>query len=372
MPPLEAWEKVFLGESAFLESYHARYGCIACHGGTPDVDDMEAAHEGMVPDPKPEDTCRLCHAEISEAHVNSLHYDLEGYLTVLHDRSDEEHWPQLMVAYDNHCTGCHATCGQCHISRPASTGGGLLKGHIPRETPPMNYTCTGCHGSRINDEYKGKNEMEEGGHYPADVHYNPGGMSCFECHTGDEMHGLEGDFNHRYDGAATPSCTAEGCHQDVQPGDGVEQHTYIHLELLSCQVCHSVEYKNCYNCHVQLSEDSVPFFKTDPSQMTLKIGRNPIQSEERPWEYVVLRHVPVARDSFSYYGENLLPNFDARPTWTYATPHNIQRLTPQNASCDACHGNPDVFLTASDVYTDELEANRDVIVYEIPPLPPLP
>jgi hypothetical protein len=50
----------------------------------------------------------------------------------------------------------------------------------------------------------------------------------------------------------------------------------------------------------------------------------------------------------------------------YATPHNIQRETPQNASCDACHGNPDIFLTADKVYEEELVANESVIVTNIP------
>jgi len=230
----------------------------------------------------------------------------------------------------------------------------------------MNDTCTGCHGSRINDEYKGKNEKVEGGRCPASVHYNPGGMSCFECHTGDEIHGMTAEFNHRYDGAPSPSCTDAGCHEDVGPDDDVEQHDETHLAAMSCQTRHSVAYKHCYNCHVQQSEEGVPFYKVDPSEMAFKIGRNPIKSEERPWDYVPLRHVPIARDSFAYYGENLLPNFDNRETWTYATPHNIQRVTPQNVDCNACHGNADLFLTQGDVLTDTLQANQNVIVYEIP------
>ena len=370
MPPLEAWEKVFLDSEPFFDTLHGRFGCIACHGGTSGTDDMEAAHEGMVRDPDSMETCVLCHAEIAQTHADSLHWDLEGYLTVLAERSDEEHWPQLMVAYETHCANCHASCGQCHVSRPTSAGSGLLKGHSFREIPPMNTTCTGCHGSRIEEEYKGKNEMEEGGRYPADVHYNPGGMPCFDCHSGDEMHGALGDFNHRYDSPQQPSCSETGlgveCHADVGPGDGVEQHDKDHLPVMSCETCHSVEYKHCYSCHVQKSEEGVPFFRTDPSQMMLKIGRNPIPSPERPWEYVLVRHVPIARDTFVFYGEGLLPNFDARPTWTYATPHNSQLQTPQNESCNACHGNPEVFLTADDVAPDELEANKDVIVTEIP------
>jgi thiosulfate/3-mercaptopyruvate sulfurtransferase len=367
---LEAWEKVFI-EDSFLATYHARFGCIACHGGTGGTDDMGLAHAGMVRDPHPtnSETCQLCHAGISEVHVDSLHYDLEGYISVLSARSDEAHWDQLMVAYENHCTECHASCGQCHISRPTVNDGGLLDGHNPKRRPPMNNTCTGCHGSRVNDEYKGKNEMAEGGRYPADVHYNPGGMACFECHDGDSLHGTDGDYDHRYDGPESPSCSAAGCHDDVSPEGDIEQHDEVHLAKLSCQACHSVAYKHCYNCHVQQTEDGRAYYRVEPSQMAFKIGRNPIQSPDRPWEYVPLRHVPIARDSFAYYGENLLPNFDSLPTWAYATPHSIQRVTAQNATCDACHGNSDVFLTEDDVLPDELEANEDVIVREVPPLP---
>ncbi len=61
-----------------------------------------------------------------------------------------------------------------------------------------------------------------------------------------------------------------------------------------------------------------------------------------------------------------MPNFSALPTWKHATPHTIQRITPQNESCNACHGNAEVFLTANDVAPEELGANRRVIVEEIP------
>ncbi len=332
---------------------------------------MDVAHQDLVSDPHPtnSETCQLCHADISEAHVASLHWNLQGYETALAARSNEESWDQLMVAYDQHCVECHASCGQCHISRPAANDGGLLDGHAPKGQPPMNDTCTGCHGSRVNDEYKGRNESADGGRLPADVHYNPGGFPCFACHTGAELHGAEGSFEHRYDGPENPSCTQAGCHEAISAEQGIEQHSETHLAKLSCQACHSVAYKNCYSCHVQETEDGRPYYRVAPSEMAFKIGYNPIRSSERPWEYVPLRHVPVARDSFAYYGDDLLPNYDNVPTWTYATPHTIQRVTPQNSSCDACHGNPAVFLTEDDVLPDELVANRSVIVRQVPELP---
>lgn len=313
-----------------------------------------------------EDTCELCHSTISEAQPVNLHNNLAGYLTVLAERGSPDTMPQLMTAFENHCASCHTTCGQCHVSRPASTGSGLLKGHNFQPKPPMNNTCTGCHGSRVNDEYKGKNKDAGGEKIKADVHFNPGMMACQDCHSGDDMHGLTGEFSHRYDGPPNPSCTQDGCHDTVAPGDGNIQHTAQHLNALSCQVCHAVQYKHCYGCHVQKSDEGVPYFKIEPSEMMFKIGRNPIESEERPYKYVPVRHVPISRTSFEYYGEDLLPNFDSRPTWTYATPHTIQRNTPQNESCKSCHGNSAPFLTEGDVDASELEANRSVIVEKIP------
>src|SRR5690606_33419685 len=74
--------------------------------------------------------------------------------------------------------------------------------------------------------------------------------------------------------------------------------------------------------------------------------------------------------SFSAYGEDLLPNFLNRPTWTYGTPHNIQRNTPQTESCTSCHGNEDVFLTADKVVEAERDgANLNVIVDVVPAMP---
>jgi thiosulfate/3-mercaptopyruvate sulfurtransferase len=136
---------------------------------------------------------------------------------------------------------------------------------------------------------------------------------------------------------------------------------------VACQVCHSAgPYKSCFNCHVGQDGKGLAYFKTDPSQMTFKIGRNLLQSEERPWNYVLVRHAPTARDTFAFYGENLLPDYDQVPTWKYAAVHNIQRVTPQNQDCNNCHGQTELFLTEADVDADELEANRDVIVREVP------
>jgi thiosulfate/3-mercaptopyruvate sulfurtransferase len=349
-----------MNQEAFFETMHGRYGCITCHGGTGGSSDIAVAHEGMVREPASAEACADCHPEESAAEPGSLHNSLAGYTAVLAARSTPEKMPQLEVMMGNHCESCHTTCGQCHVSRPTNLGGGLVAGHEFKGTPPMNLTCTGCHGSRIENEYKGKNEGVK-----ADVHWVKGGMSCFECHTADEMHGMDVQATNRYDGPPTPGCQDEGCHPDVVAGAGNPQHSESHFEAMSCQTCHSTTYKNCYSCHVALDNGDA-YFKTAESEMAFKIGLNPLKGPDRPWTYVPLRHVPIDADSFSYYGENLLPNFDSLPTWKYATPHNIQRITPQNETCGSCHGNAEFFLTADDVAADELEANKDVIVQELP------
>lgn len=361
MAPLEPWEKVFVNED-FLTSTHGRQSCISCHGGVQSPEKDEA-HANLIADPtaNPEKQCGTCHQEVVTSANDNLHSNLQGYWTVLNARSEPASVPALEEMFGNHCSSCHTTCGDCHISQPGSVGGGLLDGHNFEKTPPMTRTCTACHGSRVGSEYLGKHED-----IPGDVHFRNGRMSCVSCHVGMDLHATADEqMVNRYAGEEMPSCTS--CHETVgASGDPIVQHT-IHQDKLSCQVCHSVTYTNCDGCHVAVSETTGnPFFKTDATYMGFFIGLNPEITEERPYQYVVLRHAPIAEDSFSYYGENLLTNFDSVPTWKFATPHNIQRKTPQNESCQSCHNNPDLFLTADKVAPGELDANRPVIVNQLP------
>ena len=364
---MEAWEKVWIDPEGYPADIHAFINCTACHGGDP-VDDMEAAHTDLIADPSssPESGCATCHPNVVPHAVSSLHNTLAGYDTVLYDRSAPEHYETLEEMQVYHCNDCHASCGDCHISQPGSVGGGLLDGHMFVPQPPMSRTCTGCHGSRVKNEYYGLNEG-----IPGDVHLREARLACTDCHTSVEMHG-EGAFSeaaHRYEGPNEPSCI--GCHEDqVGVGSGIPEHEIHGTEILSCQVCHSTSYTNCTNCHVERTEDDVPFYSIEEHSIGFYLGKNTLRSAERPYRYVPVRHVPIDPDSFSFYGEDLLLNFLNRPTWTYATPHNIQRNTPQTESCTACHDNDAVFLTPDKV--EEFErggANLDVIVDNAPPFP---
>jgi thiosulfate/3-mercaptopyruvate sulfurtransferase len=241
----------------------------------------------------------------------------------------------------------------------------------------MTQSCTACHGSRVGNEYLGKNEGLAG-----DVHFREGRMNCVDCHSDHELHGQPSECtqchtapeemtlapaDHRYAGLQSPTC--ESCHPNTILGqDNIEMHT-VHGADLSCQVCHSITYTSCDGCHVAISEKSgKPFFETETTYPTFLIGLNPNRSYTRPYKYVPLRHVPISQDSFSFYGADLLPNFEAASTWVYATPHNIQLKTPQAEKCNSCHGNAALYLTLDKVNPLEANANLNVIVTEIPAL----
>ncbi|MCI0519357.1 MAG: cytochrome c family protein [Chloroflexi bacterium] len=369
----------------FSQNVHGQQPCMDCHGGV-QSSDKDTAHEGLIARPSdgPATACSDCHPDVAEHYPSALHASQQGYFTRMYKRSVPENHAALDTMFGNHCASCHTTCGDCHISQPMSVGGGFFNGHLIEKTPPMTRSCTACHGSRVGKEYLGKHED-----IPGDVHFREGRMNCVNCHGSAELHGepaacdschpgpqpeaAEGEqpaevhmpADHRYAGYQTPSC--ETCHARATTGtDGVAMHAE-HGADLSCQVCHSITYTSCDGCHVAISDKSSnPFFETRNTYFTFLIGRNAQRSYDRPYVYVPVRHIPIDRDSYSFYGEDLLPNYDAIPTWAYATPHNIQLKTPQTKSCNACHGNAALFLTADKVAPDELKANLDVIVETIP------
>ncbi len=344
----------------FLSTTHGKQTCVSCHGGVESATEKDASHKGMMKDPslKADKACSSCHSTIVSTAAQSLHTTIGGFESTLATRGGTMGSGHLQEGFDNHCAKCHASCGQCHVSRPTSVGGGLLSGHDFVKTPPMKETCTSCHVTRVGQEFLGENEGFDG-----DVHWTKAAMLCNKCH-GNELHAATKEGEDRYTKSGARECL--DCHEKVTPGkSGIQQHD-IHGDKMSCQVCHSVTYKNCYGCHVGKDDKDVKYFKTEATEMDFKIGLNPLQSAERPYKYVTLRHAPASASGFDFYAKDLLPGFNAVPTWKYATPHNIQKKTPQNSSCNTCHGNAKLFLTASDIRPAEVEANRKVVVPEVP------
>jgi len=351
----------------FLESVHGEMECQGCHLGALDgtFENRTEAHEGLQRDPSAIGACNACHNDIAQATKNSLHTNLWGELGAIEDRCgfSIEGTP-YQGKFDKKCGGCHTTCGQCHISRPNSVGGGFINvagkpySHKFRTTPHMTEQCTACHGSRVGTDYQGQIE----GNYP-DLHFNKG-MECMACHSGEEIHGDSqhaGDhYDHRYEVATMPRC--EECH-GITPGGNNNYHN-VHVNSVSapnlqCQVCHSQPYKNCTNCHDLDSKIQSAKFIIDPSRVQFKIAKNP-SPHRAEYDYVVVRHTPVDPDTYADWGLSL-PDYDSKPTWQYASPHNVRRLTAQTTppdgsnSCGAsCHGTPEtqegIFLREIDLY----------------------
>ncbi|MBW1696609.1 MAG: hypothetical protein JRH18_13840 [Deltaproteobacteria bacterium] len=129
MEPLAPHEKLFI-DYEFLEEDedHGEIGCVTCHGGNPDDPNWKTAHKDLVKDPSfPEpDACIECHEEESENYSQNLHISNRPmYLMVMARASaDPTIQARLNTAHKAHCTQCHSSCGQCHLSRPGSVGGG--------------------------------------------------------------------------------------------------------------------------------------------------------------------------------------------------------------------------------------------------------
>ncbi len=366
MPQFEAYELYTVSDD-FLTDVHNQGGCVGCHGGTPGVNVKEDSHAGFIDDPSEFDieNCAACHREIVENHSKSLMFDQTGYKTALLARSGAgELTSDMRQMLDERCAECHTTCGQCHVSQPKIVNGGLLDKHEFKKTPNLTRNCTACHGQSLGKEFRGEIRGIK-----ASIHYLAG-MTCTDCHTGDELHGANNAADKLYNAPARPSC--RDCHgESINDANPFHEQ---HIGQLECHVCHAQPYTNCYQCHVARPGSGATSGTLVASEIDFRIGRNPLKSDERPEEICLLRHGPVYPDSFEDYGIEL-EQFASEPTWGLATPHNIQRFTPQNASCDSCHGHSSLFLTEfyinmkinqGRMFEEEIDANKDVIVDEVP------
>jgi thiosulfate/3-mercaptopyruvate sulfurtransferase len=381
--------------------------CQHCHAGANDgaFTTMAEAHEGMIAHPSaaigvsPEaaptigcnvagchqgqsefadlkNPCEKCHTTHVDNWAQSLHANLGGEKAAIENRcsfdnlEDTAYWQE----FKNQCAECHATCGQCHVSRPLSAGSGFVhlaeatvsRSHLfgsPGTVDGMKEQCTACHGTRVATDYLG-----EGTDVPADhsqdIHWVRRSMTCTGCHTGAELHGDGTPLDHRYEVADMPRC--EDCHGAGKDADWSNNWHDKHVDggpgdsKLQCQVCHAQPYRNCNRCHD-------PGTGTEYEQgFDLKIAANDAAAfpyrQDMGYDYVLVRHVPIARDTYAHWGLADLPNFTDRPTWFYASPHSIIKNTDQASGCSSCHSGGYYLSDADLTTTDEQAANANLVV----------
>ena len=211
--------------ASFLDAKHGEIPCEQCHGGNPEDPNWQTAHQGIVKDPtfpSADRACGECHEDIVKTAQNSFHYTLAPFDKVIETRTDKQNvdtFRKVSQAKEKHCSTCHASCGQCHVSRPDYVEGGLLKGHLFQNPPPMDTTCASCHGGRVFGEYTG---IRDG--FPADVHFEEKEMKCVDCHTAKEIHADATGVATRFDLPARPKCRK--CHPRclvTEPQDAISQ-----------------------------------------------------------------------------------------------------------------------------------------------------
>ncbi|MBX2991061.1 MAG: hypothetical protein KF749_07815 [Bacteroidetes bacterium] len=370
-PHIEVYDRVYLGGAGFQKfraSTHGQIACTHCHGGVDSTSNKQVAHSGdfvKYPSARPATKCAQCHYNTVQNHASSLHangWGQKSMVTLRYGANSFDDLPAtLKTGYNNHCASCHAEkCGDCHINRPTAGGGGLLRGHSFERRPDMRENCVACHSSRVGHGYFGIGSGTQ-----PDVHSTKWGDGhCVNCHSNAEIHGDGNIYNQRYKVAFLPWCT--GCHSNIANSN--PYHT-AHMNSFNCQTCHSQDYNNCGSCHVGGAGARVPAY------LGFKIGMNPITGT-RPFKYATLRRALMAPDSWQNYGVANLANFDVRPTYKYATPHNTLRWTSRTrveagrACYDNCHiinengtyRNKHLYLFNSDLLSWEIPANAGVVV----------
>lgn len=389
---MESWEKVYINlgrksDVSELDYHMANMTCVSCHAGdNSKPNSMEDAHTGLIADPSEFDTqgtnsCSAagCHETTAGTYKNSLHQKLWGEKKMVSTRSGVNSFAECPQAtqdgFNGECASCHATCGDCHISIPNSAGKGLLNSHKFIRTPDQDNNCMACHGSRVAHDFKG--DYENYPVRPGDVHADM--YKCTDCHSKAEMHSDVPEGTDRYHYDEMPSCEESGCH--VTDLDDANLYHTVHLknDKLSCFVCHSQDYNNCTDCHVNHVWQTDPVYQNNNPEEDFKIALNPIRDESNPrlrFEFATVRHIPVAPNSFSYWdGAPTLPNYDALPSWKYTSPHSIRRFTARTDTsggkrcAESCHAgipeNRKYYLFRDSVnarWPDEVNANESIFV----------
>ncbi|MCK4578271.1 MAG: hypothetical protein KAU50_05745 [Candidatus Marinimicrobia bacterium] len=387
--------KLTSAQSSFadVDPNHGEIGCATCHGGKEPAE-FAAAHDtayGFVRDPSrdAETACNPCHTSIVAGNLNSMHTKAWGERNVIAERqlgasADQTNFDEcpaeLTDGFDNECTSCHTTCGQCHVSRPNSVHGGFINSHLFSSIPDQTNNCMACHGSRIGVDFRG--ELE--GNRP-DAHYLKG-QRCWDCHR-EDFHADASAYSSRYHLPDLPKCT--DCHlgsTQSNPYHVMHWTTSASAAKLACYVCHSQPYNNCNSCHtedhwkegyVATGTDSFAGGEGYREYPGFRIGYNYDQNLFEG-EYIVVRHIPIARDSYAPWGHATLATYDERPTWEYTSPHNIRLFTAQTdtsggATCyENCHltgdkatANAQLYLWQAFIdsaYSDESIANSEVVV----------
>lgn len=351
-PHYEPYDRVYMGGTGyenFKKSTHYYLKCTDCHNGTDNTSDKNLAHSGNFishPSSKAEEKCGSCHQKVVQNFKTSIHNGT-GQKRKVCIRSgfggaeDFEKLPQhQQEGYLTNCATCHGTCGNCHVVRPLSGGGGLANGHNFSGNPDMVTVCITCHSSRGGHAYLGV----ASGTQP-DVHFKTQKFTCISCHPGSELHGDGKPVDQRYAYSRLQKC--ETCHPSLEKKN---KYHSAHYTTFNCQVCHSQDYNNCGSCHIHGQGARIP------SYLGFKIAINPLPDIKKDYKFSLVRRTLAAPDNWEKYGVSQYANFSALPTYNFATPHNILRWTKRTIveNGQACYTNCHIRKEGTEIKNKEL------------------
>ena len=215
---------------------------------------------------------------------------------------------------------------------------------------------------------RGIHRSDQGG--PGYVHWTQGGMPCFKCHTGDAWHGMTAET-----GAPMRKPNATMANRCL-PAQTVIL-TLFGQERDPAAQCPRRE-AGLPGMPQRGKQELLRLPRADQRRRNAvlqdRAGGDGLQDRPEPeterrvaWNYVALRQCGRLTRTTSLSTARTCWRTSTVPTWKYATPHNIQRNTPQNKSCDSCHGNAALFINENDLRPYEVEANKGVIPTTLPP-----
>jgi thiosulfate/3-mercaptopyruvate sulfurtransferase len=228
------------------------------------------------------------------------------------------------------------------------------------KTPDMVNICVTCHVSRGGHAYLGVAPGTK-----PDAHLTNNGFTCMDCHSAEELHGDGQPVDQRYAYSKLPSC--DNCHAGEKSAN---MYHSMHYDDFNCNVCHSQDFNNCGSCHIHGDGARIPAYQD------FKIAGNPLPDIKPGLEFVVVRRNPAAPDNWEKYGVPEYANFNAFPTYNYASPHNLLRWTTRTEvedgmNCSSnCHIrneggtliNKGLYLFQDDLLDWEEQANADIVV----------
>ena len=260
-------------------SLHGRLGCVTCHQGNGETQEVEAAHVDLIPDPTTVDEakvrCLTCHHRLPTDVPE--HFMLTPHTQVLMANHGEDIWScsncHLAVAHDERPFDSHERqrqfCIDCHEAQGLPSNRLACSGcHVGPHDVSGSLDCDICH---VSTELWSQTQLAI---HPLPLNGKHAEVHCFDCHTKPDFRTIL-NFTcadchtkpHEYGGQ---NCMQ--CHFDDRPWNQVRELRYIedfrhpaewqkHMDVhsqVSCRGCHFQGYSglstDCESCHTSVPE----------------------------------------------------------------------------------------------------------------------